>query len=129
MTDDELEEIARQWIAYQWVWEEHGGACPECDALQWVYVLVSGLPVTNSEDAWELVLTIRRLDESECIRQILAASLFEDLMETSGSELIDRVEEEVHRNPKFLDVINGIYHSRISDEVWSRLSRLTALKH
>ncbi|MGD0646507.1 MAG: DUF6869 domain-containing protein [Acidobacteriaceae bacterium] len=124
MTALEIEDLARNWIRYQEAWERVGGPCRECTALQWAYNLVDDMVVDRPEESWELLLAVRRFDQSVMIEQMLSAAVFEDLMSVHGATLIDRVEAEAKRDPTFIGVIRGCYRAQMSDEVWSRLKAI-----
>ncbi len=124
MTALEIDNIARNWIRYQEAWERGGGPCRECTALQWAYNAVDDMVIDRPEETWQLMLAVRRINQSEMIEQMLAAAVFEDLMSVYGARLIDRVEAESKRDPSFIGVIRSSYRAQMSDEVWSRLKAL-----
>jgi hypothetical protein len=124
MTALEMDDLARNWIRYQEAWERVGGPCRECTELQWAYNAVDDMIVDRPEESWQLILAVRRHNQSEMIEQMLAAAVFEDLMSVYGAILIDRVEEEAKRDPTFVGVIRSSYRAHMSDEVWTRLKAI-----
>ncbi|WP_158788386.1 DUF6869 domain-containing protein [Granulicella sp. L46] len=124
MTALEIQDLARNWIRYQEAWERVGGPCRECTELQWAYNLVDDMVIDRPEESWQLILTVRRLNRTTVIEQMLAAAVFEDLMSVYGATLIDRVEAEVKRDPTFVGVIRSSYKAHMSEEVWSRLKAI-----
>jgi hypothetical protein len=124
MTALEIQDLARNWIRYQEAWERVGGPCRECTELQWAYNSVDDMVIDRPEESWQLILAVRRLNQSAVIEQMLAAAVFEDLMSVYGATLIDRVEAESKRDPSFIGVIRSSYKAHMSDEVWSRLKAL-----
>jgi hypothetical protein len=124
MTALEIQDLARNWIRYQEAWERVGGPCRECTELQWAYNLVDDMVIDRPEESWQLILTVRRLNRTTVIEQMLAAAVFEDLMSVYGATLIDRVEAEVKRDPTFVGVIRSSYKAHMSEEVWFRLKAI-----
>jgi hypothetical protein len=124
MTALEMDDLARNWIRYQEAWERVGGPCRECTDLQWAYNAVDDMIVDRPEESWQLILAVRRMNQSEMIEQMLAAAVFEDLMSVYGAVLIDRVEAEAKRDPSIIGVIRSSYRAHMSDEVWTRLKAI-----
>jgi hypothetical protein len=124
MTDLEIDDLAREWIAYQEASEGAGQNCREVSELQWVYNLVDEMIREQPEETWKFVLAVRRLDRSEMIERDLACQVFEDVMSAHGATLIERVEAEAKRDPSFVRLIELSYRLEMTDDVWSRLQLL-----
>jgi hypothetical protein len=117
MTDAELNELARGWIAY-WhdpknedTWEAWNRSSDYMDEA------VESHPI----EAWKMILAIHALDQSRQIQQVLSAGPIEDLLVKHGDEMIAIVEAEAGRDPTFAKVLGGVWKNRMTDEVWSRL--------
>jgi hypothetical protein len=55
---------------------------------------------------------------------VLAAGPLEDLLAYHGSEFIDRVETEARRNPRFRDLLGGVWRNTITDDIWARVEKI-----
>lgn len=108
--------FARAWIAY---WEEEGrtGRFPDSDAGSFVFNL-------DPDTAWNVILKILDMvdaDPKQPLFQVLAASSTEDFLGEHGAAVIDRVEAEALRDPRFKLLLGGVWKGRMSEEVWRRV--------
>jgi hypothetical protein len=113
------DELARAWISYwqhQLETDEYGrtDASFELDRLS----------REEPETAWAVILTIlRSIDAlpSSRLFQVLAAGPLEDLLSEHGEALIDRIEAQASRDPKFKLLLGGVWQNEMSDHLWARV--------
>ena len=55
---------------------------------------------------------------------VLAAGPLEDLLAKRGEDFIDRVEELARKDPKFNDLLGGVWRNTMTDEVWQRVQAI-----
>ena len=75
------------------------------------------------EDAWLVIQAILRHDLTDDQMSVLAAGPLETLLSWHGAAPIERVEEEARRNPKFNDLLGGVWRGAMPDEIWERVER------
>jgi hypothetical protein len=73
------------------------------------------------EELWRLILMLHRKDQSPSIQPVLSAGLVEDLLSGHGEAFIERIELEAHADPSFAKLLGGVWQSRMSDAVWTRV--------
>ena len=118
MTDEELETVAKQWVAYHQA-EMHS---PEQLELRPTRRHWSRLLWEDPESLWKLILTIIRTDDSLRTDQMLAAGEIEDLLCKHGPAFIDRVEVQAKQDPRFAKILGGTWGwTRMSPEVYTRV--------
>jgi hypothetical protein len=89
-----------------WAWDE-------LDRLCWKY----------PEQAWDTILQILEADQSDVIRENLAAGPLEDLLVHHGAKIIARVEEKARQDPRFRLLLGGVWERSIQPEVWARVEK------
>ena len=86
--------------------------------------VVDRLAREEPEVGWSVILAIlERIDAEPSSRlfQVLAAGPLEDLLSHHGSALVDRVEAEAQRNPRFNLLLGGVWQNTMTEQVWSRV--------
>src|SRR5438445_13456924 len=73
------------------------------------------------ELAWRAVLALVESNLNQEGTALLAAGPLETLLVWHSSELIDRVELEAHRNPKFKHLLGGVWRQDIPEDIWQRI--------
>ncbi|WP_425476665.1 DUF6869 domain-containing protein [Solilutibacter tolerans] len=73
-----------------------------------------------AEECWDGILAVVERRPSEKVLGMLAAGPVEDLINHSGNEFIDRIEERSRRDPFFRQMLHGVWESG-SREVWARV--------
>ena len=76
------------------------------------------------EVAWPAILEILQRASTEDQVAVLAAGPLEDLLAFHGPEFIDRVECEAARNPRFRQLLGGVWQNRILLEIWERVQKV-----
>ena len=117
MTDAELSSFAEGWIAF---WSTPEGS-QERKALDWVWDKEYDLMQQEPGEIWRLILEVLRRNSSDKIQEVLAAGPLEDLLAKYGSEVIERVEAEAKSNPKFAQLLGGVWKSSMPDDIWVRV--------
>jgi hypothetical protein len=75
------------------------------------------------EIAWEAILEILVRNPSDEDLSLLAAGPLEDLIASHGAQFIDRVEQQALVNPKFADLLGGVWQQGMPAEIWSRVEK------
>jgi hypothetical protein len=117
MTEEELETLAKKWIAYwQAAKDSPERATLRADASTWRLCLY------DPESLWKLILMIIRTDDSLRTDQMLAAGEIENLLCKHGPAFIDRIEAQAKQDPRFAKILGGTWGwTRMSPDVWTRV--------
>ena len=121
MNDAELNELVTAWIAV----EQSERGSPEHEANWWaVEQILDWMLEGEGDRLWSFILETYKRDLSDDVLAVLAAGPLEDLLAKCGPEYIDRVEELARKDPKFNEVLGGVWKSSITDEVWQRVKAI-----
>src|SRR5215469_9301738 len=110
-------ELARRWLVNQRSTHQKPDAADwaDPDAFDDVLDLMMG---DEPDMAWQVVMAMWQLAESEQDQRGIAVGPLEDLLHHHGAELLGRVEAIVAADPTFRWVLRGIYtHSPITELV------------
>ena len=114
-----IEEAAEARVAY-WRRQLEASESPDDEGS----FVVDRLAREEPEVGWSVILAIlERIDAEPSSRlfQVLAAGPLEDLLSHHGSALVDRVEAEAQRNPRFNLLLGGVWQNTMTEQVWSRV--------
>ncbi len=120
---EERERITAAWIAQT----EAGDGTAQHEENFWAFGRLSEMTLEEPEDgadpeeAWLIILAIKEQAISEDAIALLAAGPMEDLLAHHGNAFIERVEAEARRNPRFNNLLGGVWRSSISEDVWRRV--------
>ena len=78
----------------------------------------------EGERLWEFVLAAYKRDLSDKVIAMLAAGPLEDLLAKCGVDYIDRVEELARKDPRFNDLLGGVWRNSMTDDVWQRVQAI-----
>ena len=118
MEEAHLNQIVDAWIAAENA--EHDS--PEYESNWWAISQVLDWGVEGEgELLWRFITAAYQRDLAEKAVGVLAAGPLEDLLAKRGPDFIDRVEEIARRDPKFNDLLGGVWRSTMTDEVWRRV--------
>jgi hypothetical protein len=128
MTNEEIEQLARDWIAYWYSrWQDKdqepgGGYSDRSRDLYGASETLNDLLWEESpEEGWRAILAIHRLDQSGRVQEVLSAGPIEDLLAKYGGDFIGRVEQQAREDPTFAKLLGGVWKNAMTDEVWTRL--------
>jgi hypothetical protein len=107
------------------VYHRHGATHDDADFWAWERVddIIRG---PAAERAWELVSTLVRTAPDELLEYIGAGPV-EDLVNRHGAALIEKIEDEAKRDPRFREALASIWlvADDINHDVLSRLQAVT----
>ena len=107
----------RDWIALMHAAPES----PEHQRLFPVYDEVCVLVEERPDEAWEFILAVLASDDSTPILETLSAGPLEDLLVQHGTRVIERVEAQARRDPRFAGLLGGVWRNTMPEEVWQRV--------
>lgn len=118
MNDTELIEIVNAWITA----EESEPRSFERESNWWAISQVIDWSLeSQGESLWRFILAAYKRDLSDRTISVLAAGPLEDLLAKQGHEFIDRVEELARKDPRFNDLLGGVWRNTMTDEIWQRV--------
>lgn len=86
---------------------------------------VSAFHLSGEDEALsEFIIVAYPKEMSRRVFAVLAAGPLEDLLVYFGAQYVDCVESIARKDPKFRQLLGGIWKNAISDEVWERISRV-----
>ena len=121
MDKTELDRIITAWIAAQQAKE----GSPEYATNWWAVSEVMDWSLDGDGDRlWGFIREIYKRDLPDKVTAVLAAGPLEDLLAKRGVDFIDRVEELARKDPKFNDLLGGVWRNAMPDEVWQRVQAI-----
>jgi hypothetical protein len=117
MNNSEKDLLVHAWIAHGLA-EENS---PEYESNFWAFEKFCDVVEEDPDLCWDLILEVLSANQSTPILEILSAGPLEDLLSEYGPRVIDRVESEAKRNPKFASLLGGVWKNTMSDEIWNRV--------
>ena len=75
-------------------------------------------------EALEVILEILKIAEEEQVLANLAAGPLEDLLAEHGIVVIDRIIELAKSDPRFRDLLQGVWGNSVDPRVWKRIEAL-----
>ncbi len=92
-----------------------------CTEHFWAHEALNELIDSNPEQAWLVIQEIARHDFDDESKAMFAAGPLEEMLAKHGPRFIDRIEARARADPKFNDLLGGVWKSTMSDEVWIRV--------
>lgn len=86
----------------------------------WAYEEVADLVQKKPVEAFDMVLEILASTDDESVLFNLAAGPLEELIQFHGPLVIDSIEREAAKNPKFITLMQGVWVAG-TPEVWARI--------
>ena len=121
MNEAELDKIVTAWIAGQ---QAEPGS-PEYETNWWAFEEVLEWALEGEgERLWQFLLEAYKRDLSQRVMAVLAAGPLEDLLAKQGADFIDRIEELARIDPKFNDLLGGVWRNAMTEEVWKRVQMI-----
>ena len=121
MTPNESVQLAERWVLEQ---EASIREDRRSDLSESIETVLNFNLDGDSEPLWQFILASYRLEMSAKVFAILAAGPLEDLLADFGPSYIDRVEKLARQDPKFNELLGGVWKNTIEDEVWERVTRI-----
>jgi hypothetical protein len=90
----------------------------------WAWEKLSNIVRNDPPLAWDLILQILAIDQSDVTVENLAAGPLEDFLVYHGKEYIHHVETQAKNNPDFNELLGGVWENEISPDVWSRVMKI-----
>jgi hypothetical protein len=90
-------------------------------AFEAVHELIRSGDPSNSLD---LIVQLLVRCDTPALTGALAAGPLEDLLSWHGPKVIDAVEIQARKDPKFRHLIGGVWKGGMSDEVWQRFRKI-----
>ena len=87
----------------------------------WSFMIMDDLVEDFPEEAFEVIKRILDTDDADEVVGPLAAGPIEELLCSHGLQMIDAIESEARRNPKFNHALGGVWESDSLPEVWARV--------
>jgi hypothetical protein len=78
----------------------------------------------DHENLWKFILATYLKEMPGRVEAVFAAGPLEDLLAHFGPQYIDRVETLARQNPKFNDLLGGVWRNTMTDDVWDRVTRI-----
>lgn len=121
MNKNEKDELINTWIKLTKIASEVGYQDPQVDICFWAAEKMNKLVYSDPNTAWDIILTILKIDQSPIIVMNLSAGPLEDLLVYHGEETIRKVETEAKKNEKFAKLLGGVWKNKMKDEIWNRV--------
>lgn len=115
-----MEEQDRIRLINTWIKHHHTqrrtGRVPE--ETFWAWDEVENVVSVDPEGGLRLILDILETDDDWMVVGNLSAGPLEDLLAGHGPIIIEAVEAEARRNPRFATALGGVWQNRMSDAIW-----------
>jgi hypothetical protein len=116
MSDVTVETVATSWIAMHKAERDS----PAHAENFWAFNHWSDMR-EDPEWVWRFILTVLRMDPSDCVQETLSAGPLEDLLGDHPHWAITRVEAEAKVDPAFASLLGGVWRGSMPPEIWSRV--------
>ena len=77
----------------------------------------------DADYAWAIVQAIHARDPELTLVGVFSAGPVEDLLSYHGPAVIDRIENKAEQDPKFAQVLGGVWQADMPDEIWKRVKQ------
>lgn len=116
--------LAQAWKGYTEATIKYGVDSPEAGAMFWAFDDMVDMVRETPFDALETILEILKITDEERVLANLAAGPLEDLLVTHGKTVINEIIDLVKSEPKFRDLLQGVWGNSIDEAVWGRIKAL-----
>jgi hypothetical protein len=117
MNEEEINKLANAYI------ELHKARnIKDDDSNWWAFekFIQVGTEELSSKDCLNTILVILEKKPPDKVMSVLAAGPLEDLIDRCGEEVIDNIERLARQNPKFKNLLGGVWECSTPD-IWSRV--------
>lgn len=73
------------------------------------------------DELWSFILYTYKQGISNKVIEVLAAGPLEDLLASGGEKYIDEIEDLARKDPKFRNLLGGVWKNAMTDDVWQRV--------
>lgn len=116
--------LAHAWKSYTEAVIKSGVDSPVASSLFWAFDEMVDKVRDQPFDALEIIQEILKVAEDDRILANLAAGPLEDLLVDHGTVVVDRVIELALADPKFRNLLQGVWGNSIDERVWKRIEDL-----
>ena len=125
LSAEEVERLADAYVAHYAnpvIWDENNVLLRrDSSATEWAKERIMDITDDTPEALWDIVLAVLRRNPPVEVIEILAAGPLEDFLARCGETVIEQVEYQAEREPRFRSLLGGVWQNRMSDEVWARV--------
>lgn len=125
ISNEEIDQLATAYIQHYSnpiIWDtENVATVRDNEDTFWAVERILDITHKNPEDLWEIILEILRRDPPSDVIQVLAAGPMEEYLARCGDSVICRVESRAATDPKFRDLLGGVWKNKMSAEMWARV--------
>jgi len=95
----------------------------KCDNsnTEWAIDKVFDIAYKSPKELWDLILEILHREPPDEVLAALAAGPLEDYLAKCGERVIERVERQAAKDPKFKSLLGGVWQNAMTAEVWGRV--------
>ena len=101
-----LSELATQWISEQVAYENRKKIGP---AIETVLRMATSGVQSDQNNLWLFILEVAAQTDNTDALERLGAGPLEDLINESGAEFFDRIEEQYRRSPSFRKALSSVW--------------------
>ena len=113
-----IETLSKEWVQAT---ESRNGSSEELPkAIEYVLNLTLN---EKSEELWSFIKHTYKENISENVISNLAAGPLEDLLGYHGERYINEVEALARKDPKFKELLGGVWQHLMSNAIWERVCK------
>ncbi|HED35053.1 MAG TPA: hypothetical protein ENJ08_12715 [Gammaproteobacteria bacterium] len=77
----------------------------------------------NFDELWAFIKYTYKLEINDKVAGVLAAGPLEDLLAKKGEFYINEIETLSRQDPKFKDLLGGVWQNEMSESLWQRVCK------
>ena len=113
-----IEDLSKEWVQASESSNEHS------KENHWSIDYVLDLDTDDKfEELWSFILYTYKQNISNKVIEVLAAGPLEDLLANDGEKYIDEIETLARKDPKFNNLLGGVWQNAMSDSLWERVCK------
>lgn len=94
------------------------------DEKFWAVATLIAAARNEPDLCWVAILRLLSRAETDLQLSNIAAGPLEDLLVQHGHEFISRVERQSVTDPRFRELVSGVWQNAIPEEIWQRVQRI-----
>lgn len=118
MTVTDRKHLVNTWIEHQHKTHTQGFIHNE---TFWTFEKLYDVVLNQPELAWELILQILSIDQSNVVYENLSAGPLEDFLVYHGEQYIEKIENQARLDKNFNELLGGVWRNNISEYIWRRI--------